>query len=107
MIMLDHLCDIARNQAVGTNGRKQMSVVYTATPCLVVPMSRKSTIDYNISVGQGFYAYFNDGTDVQVGDQLTSDSQVFYVQGKSSYSGLNAPVDHIECVVSTEAPNGQ
>lgn len=99
--MLEHTCDVARNQAVGTNGRKQYVTVATSVPSLFLPMSRQSAIQNQFDISNSWDIYFNDGTDVQVGDKLTYNGVKYIVAGRQPFSGL-AWVSHLHIMAQTE-----
>lgn len=106
MLGLQHQCDVARNQAVGTNGRKQMTTVHTAIACLFLPMSPQAAIQNNYSVGTAWDVYVDDGTDIQIGDMLTWNSATYIVRGRQPFTGLPV-VSHIRLAAVTEHANGQ
>ncbi|MEB0287227.1 hypothetical protein QN355_11745 [Cryobacterium sp. 10S3] len=106
MIDLFHVCDVARNQAVGTNGRKQFSSLYTAVPSLFLPMSAQAAIQNGYSVGFAWDIYVDDGTDIQIGDKLTYSGQTYIVRGRQPYAGLPI-VSHLHLMAETEHANGQ
>lgn len=106
MLLLLHTCDVARNQAVGTNGRKQFSSLYATVPSLFLPMSAQAAIQNGFSVGFAWDIYFNDGIDVQIGDKLTYSGQTYIVRGRQPYAGLPI-VSHLRITAETEHANGQ
>lgn len=101
MILLEHTCDVARNQAIGTNGRKGYVTKYTGVSCLFLPMSRQAAIQNQFDVGSSWDIYFDDGVDIQVGDKLTFNGNKFIVNGRQPYSGL-AWVSHLHVTAETE-----
>lgn len=98
--------DIARRQAVGTNGRYDMAPLYQGIRCIVMPMSTQAVVDNGFSVGQSFDAFFAASQDVQVGDKLTVDGRSYIVKGLQPYAGMSSAVDHVKAVVVTEKANG-
>jgi hypothetical protein len=44
MLLLEHTCTIKRNAAVGINGRRQLADLYTAVPCLALPMGLSTAV---------------------------------------------------------------
>ena len=106
MLDLLHTCDVARNQTLGTNGRKSMATVQTAVPCLFLPMSAYAAIQNGYSVGFAWDVYAADGTDIQMGDKLTWNGVTYLVRGRQPYTGLPV-VSHLRLTVETERSNGQ
>lgn len=105
MILL-HACDVARSQAVGTNGRRQLATVQTAVPCTFVPMSAKSSIDHNFAVGFGWDIYFDDGADIRSGDRLSWNGGTYIVSGTQPFIGFPG-VSHVRVAAETEHGNVQ
>lgn len=101
MLLLEHTCDVARNQAVGTNFRKQYVTITTGVRCLFLPMSRQAAIQNQFDVGYSWDVYFDDGVDIQVGDRLTYSGTTYIVAGRQPYSGL-AWVSHLHIMAQTE-----
>jgi hypothetical protein len=106
MVDLFHTCDVARNQAVGTNGRKAYSPIAARVACLFLPMSTQAAIQNQFSIGYAWDIYFSDGTDVQVGDKLTYSGQTYIVRGRQPYAGIPL-VSHLHITAETEHANGQ
>lgn len=106
MLLLDHSCTVARNQAVGTNGRKAYATVAINVPCLALPMSAQAAIENGFSVGSSYDVYFSDGADIQTGDKLTVNGGVLFVRGRQPFTGLLAPVSHLHVMATTEGANG-
>jgi hypothetical protein len=98
---LVHTCNVARNVAVGTNGRKSYQALSNGLPCLFLPMSAYSAVQNGYTVGSAFNVYFNDGTDVQVGDKLTYNGQSYIVRGREVFTGIPV-VSHIKVTAVTE-----
>lgn len=107
MLQLNHTCDIQRNQALGTNGRKQFAALTSDVACLFLPMSRKAAVENGFEPGYVWDVYMADGTDVQTTDRLVFNGANYVVGGKQAYSGLLAPVNHIHLTVTTEKANGR
>jgi len=104
--LLVHNCDIARNQPVGTNGRRSFVTLTTAVQCLFLPMTAQAAVQNGFSVGFAWDIYFLDGTDVKIGDRLTQNGQTYIIRGKQPY--LNMPfVSHLHMTAETEHANGQ
>ncbi len=80
MLMLDHLCDVSRSAAVGTNGRSALTALYTAVQCLVLPMNTHTAIENKFSIGRAYDIYFASGQDIKPGDQLVSNGRTFVVK---------------------------
>jgi hypothetical protein len=98
---LRHTCSTSRVQTLGTNGRKTMAAYLSSVPCLFLPMSNFSQIQNNFDIGTGWNVYFNDGTDVQVGDKLTFGGSSYLVRGSKAYTGLPM-VSHLEIAAVSE-----
>lgn len=105
MLLLNHTCDVARNQAVGTNGRKQYVTIASNVPSLFLPMSRQAAVQNQFDIGNSWDIYFDDGTDVQVGDRLTFNGTKYLVAGRQPFTGLGI-VSHLHVMAQTEKANG-
>ena len=100
MLLLSHTCDISRNTAVGTNGRRTMQAVYTGVSCLAIPMSQRTAISANFELGRGYDFFFNYGQDVKVGDQLSWEGDTYTVSAIQKY---NLPmVEHFHVTAQQE-----
>ena len=103
---LIHTCDTERSAAVGTSDRlKAMQTNLSAVPCLFLPMSAQAAIQNNFEVGYGFTVYFEDGTDVQVGDRLTWNGTRYLVRGRQAYPGFDA-ISHLSISAESEHSSG-
>lgn len=107
MLQLDHTCSIQRNTAIGTNGRKGFTAKASGLRCLFLPMSRQAAIQNGFDVGYTWDVYFDDGTDVKVGDRLVWNGTNYIVNGKQAFTGLAAAVNHVHLTATTENSNGQ
>ncbi|MGO4470338.1 hypothetical protein AB4Y95_00165 [Arthrobacter sp. M-10] len=83
-----------------------MGTVYTAVPCLFLPMSAQAAIQNGYSVGFAWNIYVDDGTDIQIGDKLTWNSVTYLVRGRQPFTGLQL-VSHLKISAETERTNGQ
>lgn len=104
--MLKHRCTVARNQAVGTNGRKAYSTVQSSVACLFLPMSSVASIQNGYSVGFSWDIYAKDGTDIQIGDRLTWNGKTYLVRGKQPFTGFGR-VSYLKVSAETERANVQ
>lgn len=104
--LLVHRCDVARNQPVGTNGRKELAPVATDLPCLFLPLDRQAAIENGYSVGYAWDVYFDDGTDIQKGDRLTFNGRKYIVGGDRPFEHIPI-VGHLHVIATTEDSNGQ
>ena len=96
-----HQCDIKRNQAVGTNGRKQKVLLHEGVRCLLVPMASRAEIEAGFTSGSGYDAYFASPTqDVKAADQLEWDGATFNVRAVRAYAVPG--VGHTHCLVTRE-----
>lgn len=102
---LVHTCSTARTQAVGTNGRKQMSTNLTGVSCLFLPMSAYAAVQNGYDVANAWNVYFNDGIDVQVGDKLTFDGISYLVRGVKRFTSMPF-ISHMEVAATTENAHG-
>lgn len=100
MFLLQHSADIARNAAIGTNGRRGMSTVATGVRCLVLPMATRTAIENQFSLGKAYDVYFAEGTDVRVGDKLTKDDGRYIVRQVMPYKV--AVVGHVRALCELE-----
>ncbi len=105
MILL-HTCDLARNEPVGTNGRRAFTTIQTSIGCTFIPMGAKAAIANKYSVGNAWDFYFADGTDVRPGDRLTRSGVSYIVGGVEPFSGFPG-VSHVHATGETEHANGQ
>ena len=85
MFGLSHTCDIARNQNVGTNGRRTMQSLYTGVRCLALPLDDRTAIQNSFELGRGYEFYFELGQDVKRGDQLAFNGQTYTVGGLKQF----------------------
>lgn len=105
MLLLQHMCSISRKTTLGTNGRKSMQVVKANVSCLCLPMNAVAAIQNGFDVGTAWNIYFNETTDIQVGDRVVANNMAFIVKGKMPY--LNLPIiSHIQVSAVTENANG-
>jgi hypothetical protein len=85
VVLLEHTCTIRRPAAVGTNGRKAMTDLYTSVSCLLLPMSDQTSIRHNFTLGRAYDVYFEDGQDVKVGDQIVVDGNKYAIRSVQPY----------------------
>lgn len=104
--MLRQTCDTQRNTAVGTNGRKAFQANLTGQRCMFVPMSAEAAIQYQYKAGYAWTVFFQDGTDVRVGDKLIWKGQNYLVKGKKPFTDYGI-VSNLEVMVESENTNGQ
>lgn len=86
MELFEHTADLARNVAVGTNGRKQLAALYTGVDCLALPMDARRAVDNGYSVGKAWDVFFAVDQDVKVGDQITVLGRALIVQGVQPFA---------------------
>lgn len=98
--MLEHICDIKRDSAVGTNGRTSKQTVYTAVSCLVLPMNTNTAIQNKFELGRAYDIYFADGQDVKPGDQLVYNGSNFMVKVVQPFAVPN--VAHVRTMCQQE-----
>jgi hypothetical protein len=100
MMLLEHTCDIKRNAAVGTNGRRQLSDLYTDVSCLALPMGLSTAISNGFSLGKAYDVFFAAGQDVKPGDKLIIDGADYTVKGVQPF---NVPtVGHVRALCVQE-----
>lgn len=102
MLLLQHTCDIYRNQAVGTNGRKAKALLTSNVRATFLPMSAEASIKNGYSVGNAYDVYFGPGTDIKVGDRLKRDSDNYAVSAVIPFEGFGQ-VSHIQVIATREA----
>lgn len=102
MLLLDHNCSIKRSVTVGTNGRSQMQSLYTNVSCLVLPMNTTTAIENGFSIGRAYEIYFDISQDVQTGDQVSFNSDTYYVRLTQPFNV--ALVGHIKAMAEMELP---
>jgi hypothetical protein len=100
MFQLHHTCDISRNAAVGTNGRKQLQAFATSVACLAIPMNAPTSIQNGFELGRAYDFYFHSGQDVKVGDKLTWSGDTYVVQSVQKY--ILPLVEHIHVMAQQE-----
>jgi hypothetical protein len=100
---LEHTCSTLRQMPLvgSTNGRKSLVDHLTDVECLFLPMSAQASIQNGFDVGQGWSVYFDEGTDVQVGDKLVFNDNGYVIRGLRPFTGIPL-VSHIEATVVTE-----
>lgn len=102
-MLLEHTCTIKRNVAVGTNGRRQVADLYTAVPCLALPMGLSTAISQGFSLGKAYDVFFGEGQDVKAGDKLVIGSDSYTVKGIQTFS---VPiVSHVRALCEQEVSN--
>lgn len=97
MLLLEHTCDIEENQALGTNGRKQMVTISSAVPCLILPMQAKAAVEHGYTVGRAYDAYFDLTTAVKVGQRLTWNGKQLMIGGLMAYNTAFAGHQQAAC----------
>jgi hypothetical protein len=100
MLLLSHVCSVARNQPIGTNGRRAMTELSTGVPCLAIPMSGAASVQNGFELGRGYDFYFNFGQDIKVGDKITWNGDSYTVSAREVYN--NPFVDHIHVIAKQE-----
>jgi hypothetical protein len=101
---LEHTCSTQRQKPIAgsTNGRKTFVPYLSTVACLFLPMSPQATIQNGFDIGTGWSVFFDDGTDVQVGDKLVFNSNSYLIKGPPRpFTGLPL-VSHIEVSAVTE-----
>jgi hypothetical protein len=101
MLLLEHTCTIRRNAAVGTNGRQQLSDLYTAVPCLALPMGLSTAVSNGFSLGKAYDVFFADGQDVKPGDKLIIEGDSYLVKGIQPFKVPT--VGHVRALCLQEA----
>jgi len=102
-MLLNQTCTIQRNVAVGTNGRRQMADLYTAVPCLALPMGLSTAIANNFSLGRAYDVYFSDGQDIKPSDKLKIGTDRYTVKGTEVFT---VPlIGHIRALCEQEVSN--
>lgn len=96
-----HVCDVYRNAAVGTNGRKEKTLHASGIPCTFIPMETQASISNGFTIGKGYDVYFKDGADVLVGDQLKRDGQSYVVSAAMPFTGFGR-VSHVHLIAKLE-----
>lgn len=94
-MMLEHSCDISRNQPLGTNGRYQMAQLATAVPCLFLPVGSRIAVEQGFTIGRDYEVFFDSGADVKVGDKLARDGKSYIVSYVQTYETAYAGHVHI------------
>lgn len=84
-MLLEHTCDVTRNTAVGTNGRRQRTALATGVRCLCLPMDARAAIENGFTVGRSAEVFFELDQDVKVGDKLTILGNSYNVRGVAAY----------------------
>lgn len=100
MLQLEHTCDVWRNAAVGTNGRKQVAELYTNVSCLLLPLRAETEVRLGWQLGRGYNAFFDIDSDVKTGDQLRRDGQVYTVSSVQTFDTELLP--HLEAMCQRE-----
>lgn len=101
MLLLNHVVDIHRPQALGTNGRKAMQLLKADVACLGLPVGAQTAIQNELQLGRAYQFNFAPGTDVKVGDRLMWNGTKMSVKYVRAY--LNTPpVSHIEAMCEQE-----
>ena len=96
--ILRHKCTIKRMQDLGSGGRRELGVVASAVPCLIVPAEQEKGIN-TVSIGQQHSAYFNSNVDIQVTDTIIDNrANEYTVKGIGEYLEVGN-VSHIQVMV--------
>jgi hypothetical protein len=101
MVGLIHTCDIQRDQALGTNGRRKVATISTGNPCLFLPLGTATSIQLSFSLGRGYEVYFNDGMDVKIRDKLLFNGSSFVVRFVLPFIGMPF-VSHMRVMAEQE-----
>jgi len=96
-MLFEHLCDVWRNAAVGTNGRKAVSLHESDVSCLLLPMATRTAIEQGWNIGRAYDAFFPTGTDVKTGDQLKRDGETYTVSAVRKYETAYSAHIHALC----------
>lgn len=102
--MLNDRCDVHRNQAVGTNGRRSFQLVASSVACKFIPLDREPTIAMNLTVGYAFTVYMAADAGTVAGDKLIKAGVSYLVHAVSHYD-FNSTTRHLELIVETEKAN--
>lgn len=98
--LMKHACDVRRDAAVGTNGRRSKQVIATAVKCTFIPMPSRAEIENDYTVGSGYDVFFQMDADVKTGDQLVWSGQTYNVRAVREY--LFKRVGHIHVLATRE-----
>ena len=101
MLLLQHTCEIYRNEGLGTNGRALKALVASSVRATFIPMSSEASIRNGHSVGKAYDVYFSSGTDVKVGDRLKRDGQDYAVSAVIPFEGFGI-VSHRQVIATLE-----
>lgn len=101
MLLLNHTCDIWRNESVGTNGRKQIQKLHEGVRCLAMPMGSAVAIQNDMKPGRAYDVHFAPDTDVKVGDKLDWMGTTVMVKYIRPYINT-PPVSHLEAACEQE-----
>lgn len=101
MLLLQHTCDVYRDTAVGTNGRRAKTLHDSGVRATFIPLSTEAAIRNGYSVGNAYDVYFASGADVKVGDRLKRDGQDYAVSAVIPYEGFGV-VSHRHVIATME-----
>lgn len=95
MLQLQHLCDISRNTTLGTNGRKQLALLYSGVACLAIPMNSATAVTNGFDLGRAVDFYFDVEQDIRTGDVLTFSLNTYVVKTVQKYQVPVAGHTHV------------
>lgn len=82
MFMLEHTANTKRQtKVVGQGESTAMVTKLTGATCLCLPMADRAAISLGYNVGQAYEVYFELGTDIKKGDQITVNGLTLVVSG--------------------------
>ncbi len=85
MQLLEHTCDVSRNQTNGTNGRRSLQTLASGIRCLALPMAAPTATRNGFDIGKAYDFYFDKSADIRVKDQLAYAGNTFTVSAVSLY----------------------
>lgn len=100
MFMLEHTCDIWRNETVDTNGRTTLTQLTTDVRCLLLPMAQPTAVSQNMDIARAYDGFFETSVDIKVGDQLRKGDQKYTVRALHLFDTLHGA--HIHCLLEQE-----
>ncbi|WP_241473769.1 hypothetical protein [Mycolicibacterium neoaurum] len=102
MLLLNHIVDIHRLKAIGTNGmRKEMQLHTAGVPCLGLPIGGNTAIENELQIGRAYQFNFAPGTDIRPGDRLMWNGSKIAVKFVRPFIDT-PPVSHIEAMCEQE-----
>lgn len=87
MRSLIHTANTTRQtKVVGQGEATAMQANLTGIACLLLPMDDKTSISLGYNVGQAYEVFFNIGTDIKKGDQVTCNGITLVVSGAQVFN---------------------